>query len=120
MAKFLFVYRRGKNAADNITPEGMQLRMQKWREWISQGVQKGWLLDPGDGLTQEGRVIRAPKVVTDGPFVESKEIVGGYSVVQAETIDDAVELATSCPVLLFGASVEVRCLAGFTIKTDAR
>jgi hypothetical protein len=114
MAKFLFVYRRGKDAADNITPEGMQLRMQKWREWIDKGVQNGWLLEPGDGLTQEGRVIKAPKIVTDGPFVESKEIVGGFSIVQAETIDEAVELAASCPVLLFGASVEVRRLAGFT------
>jgi hypothetical protein len=116
MAKFLFVYRRGKNAADNVTPEGMQLRMQKWQEWISEGAEKGWLLEPGDALTQEGRVIKAPKVVTDGPFVESKEIVGGYSIAQAETIDDAVELAASCPVLLFGASVEVRQLAGFSVK----
>lgn len=114
MAKFLFVYRRDRNAHDNITPEGMQLRMQKWQEWISEGVQQGWLLDPGDGLTQEGRVVKAPRVVTDGPYIESKEIVGGFSMVQAETIDDAVELATGCPVLLFGASVEVRRLAGFT------
>jgi hypothetical protein len=117
MAKFLFVYRRGKDAADNLTPADMQLRQQKWQEWISAGVRKGWLLEPGDALKQEGRVIKAPRVVTDGPFVESKEIVGGYSIVQAETIDEATELAKTCPVLLFGASVEVRGLAGFTQKT---
>jgi hypothetical protein len=115
MAKFLFVYRRDKDTADK-TPERMQLARQKWHEWISEGMQKGWLLEPGDALTQEGRVIRAPKVVTDGPFVESKEIVGGFSIVEAETMDDAVKLAASCPVLLFGASVEVRCFAGFTMK----
>jgi hypothetical protein len=116
MAKFLFVYRRGIDASDK-TPEAMQLASQKWQEWIRAGVQKGWLLEPGDALKQEGRVIKAPKVVTDGPFVESKEIVGGYSIVQAETIEAATDLAKSCPVLLFGASVEVRGLAGFTQKT---
>jgi hypothetical protein len=114
MARFLLVYRRQNNALDNVSPEGMQLRHQKWHEWIRQGLQKGWLLEPGDALTQEGRVIRAPKVVTDGPFIESKEFVGGFSIVEAETFEDAVELAASCPVLQFGASVEVRCFAGFT------
>ena len=116
MARFLFVYRRDKDAADKITPEGWQLRQQKWMEWVRLGIQKGWLLEPGDALTQQGSVIRAPRLVTDGPFIESKEIVGGFSIVQAETLDDAVELAAGCPVLLFGASVEVRCLAGFTLK----
>jgi hypothetical protein len=116
MAEFLFVYRRGENALDSITPEGMQLRMQKWQEWITKGVEQGWLLEPGDGLTQEGRVVKAPRIVTDGPYVESKEVVGGFSIVRAETIDEAAQLATSCPVLLFGASVEVRRLAGFTQK----
>jgi hypothetical protein len=55
-------------------------------------------------------------VVTDGPFVESKEIVGGFSIVQAETIEAAAELAKGCPALLVGGSVEVRCLAGITLK----
>jgi hypothetical protein len=116
MARFLFVYRRDKDAFEKITPEGWQLRQQKWMEWVRAGLAKGWLLEPGDALTPQGRVIRAPTLVTDGPFIESKEIVGGFSIVQAETFDDAVELATGCPVLLFGASVEVRCLAGFTLE----
>ena len=52
------------------------------------------------------------KVVTDGPFVESKEIVGGYSIVQADTIDAAAEIAKGCPGLLGGGKVEVRVFAG--------
>jgi hypothetical protein len=54
-------------------------------------------------------------VVTDGPFVESKEIVGGYSIIQAESLDAAAELAHGCPVLQNGGFVEVRPLAGFSI-----
>ncbi len=116
MAKFLFVYRRGRDVADQMTPEEMQQNMKKWETWMREGFQKGWMLDPGDGLTQEGRVVNARKVVTDGPFVESKEIVGGFSIVQADTIDAAAQIAKGCPNLLAGGSVEVRTLAGYTAK----
>jgi hypothetical protein len=116
MAKFLFVYRGAIDAAARMTPEAMQQHMQKWQTWIVDGLQKGWILDPGDGLTPEGRVVNAKKVVMDGPFVEAKEIVGGYSIVQADTIDAAAELAKGCPGLLAGGSVEVRGLAGLSAK----
>jgi hypothetical protein len=116
MAKFLFIYRRGSAAVDKMTPEEMQQHMQKWHTWIADGLQKGWILDRGDPLTQEGRIVNAKKVVLDGPFVESKEIVGGYSLVQADTIDAAAELAKGCPALLTGGSVEVRPLADFPAK----
>ena len=116
MTKFLFIYRRGADAASKMTPEEMQQHMQKWQTWIGDGLQKGWILDRGDALTQEGRVVNAKKVVLDGPFVESKEIVGGYSIVQADTIEAAAELAKGCPVLLSGGSVEIRPIADFPAK----
>jgi hypothetical protein len=74
------------------------------------------MLDPGDALTPEGCVVNSTKVVTDGPFVESKEIVGGFSIVQAENVRAAAELAKGCPGLLTGGKVEVRRLAGYTEK----
>jgi len=117
MANFLFVYRGKPEAYSKLTPEQMQQNMQKWNDWIAEGFQKGWLVDAGDALTQEGRVVNAKRVVTDGPFVESKEVVGGYSVAQANTIDAAAELAKGCPILLTGGSVEVRPLAGLGKKT---
>ena len=116
MAKFLFVYRGGSDAYAKMTPDEMQQSMKKWETWLGEGFQKGWLLDAGDALTEEGRVVNAKKVVTDGPFVESKEIVGGFSIVQANTVDAAAELAKGCPGLLTGGTVEVRPLAGYTLK----
>ena len=116
MAKFLFVYRGAGEHVAKMTPEEMQQHLQRWEKWIGEGMQKGWMLDPGDGLTQEGRVVSA-KVVTDGPFVESKEIVGGFSIIQADTIDAAARLAKGCPGLLVGGAVEVRPLAGYTTKS---
>jgi hypothetical protein len=116
MAKFLFVYRRASDV--KISPEGMQQRLDRWRDWIHDGLQKGWLLDRGDALAPEGCVIRPSKVVSDGPFVESKEIVGGYTIVQADTIQRAIEIAHGCPVLFFGGSVEVRPLMGLTLDKN--
>ena len=92
MAKFLFVYRSDSDARGKMTPEQMQQSLKKWETWLGEGFQKGWLLDAGDALTAEGRVVHA-KVVTDGPFMESKEIVGGYSIVQADTTEAAAQLA---------------------------
>jgi hypothetical protein len=117
MAKFLFVYRSGKDSRGTMSPEEMQQILQKWHTWIAEGLQKGWMLDPGDALKQEGRVVNAKKVVTDGPFVEAKEVVGGFSIVQAGTLDAAAELAKGCPVFLRGGTVEVRPLEGFNVKT---
>ena len=116
MANFLFVYRGGNDAYAKMTPDEIQQNMAKWGAWIHQALQQGWMVDPGDALTQEGRVVNAKKVVTDGPFVESKECVGGYSIVKADTIDAAAELAMGCPALLTGGTVEVRVLAGLAAK----
>jgi hypothetical protein len=115
MAKFLFVYRNGKDSYGTMTPEQMQQMLQKWSTWINEGQSKGWMVEAGDGLKTEGRVVNAKKVVTDGPFVEAKEIVGGFSIAQAETLDEAAELAKGCPIFLRGGSVEVRPLQGFNI-----
>jgi hypothetical protein len=116
VAKFLFVYRGAGETVAGMTPEEKQQHMRRWEQWITEGMEKGWMLDPGDGLTPEGRVVGA-KVVTDGPFVESKEIVGGFSIVQADTLDAAARLAKGCPGVLVGGKVEVRPLAGYTTQS---
>ena len=117
MSKFLFVYRNGNDAYRHMTAEEMQGQMQKWQTWLSQGIKKGWLLDPGDALKREGRVVNAKRVVTDGPFVEAKDVVGGFSIVKADSLDAAAEWAKGCPVLLVGGTVEVRQLEGFTLPS---
>ncbi len=112
MANFLFVYRGGTDVFAKLPPDEIQQTMQKWNDWIGGALKKGWMVNPGDALGEEGRVVKSQKLVTDGPFVEAKEVVGGYSIVQADTIDAAAELAKGCPALIHGGSVEVRPLAG--------
>jgi hypothetical protein len=113
VAKFLFIYRNSRESMSTMSPEEMQAMLQKWNAWITEGLRQGWMLDGGDGLKKEGRVLKERKVITDGPFVEVKEMVGGYSVVQADTIDAAAEHAQGCPVFIRGGSVEVRELQEF-------
>jgi hypothetical protein len=116
MPNLLFVYRGKTDAGHGMSPEDMQQMMQKWGAWIGEAMQKGWMTNPGDGLLPEGKVVKAKNVVTDGPFVESKECVGGYSVVKADSIAAAAELAKGCPAIFYGGSVEVRTLAGLSEK----
>jgi hypothetical protein len=115
VAKFLFVYRNTSESYGTMSPEEMQQMLQKWNAWITEGLRQGWMLDGGDGLKKEGRVVNGKKVVSDGPFIEVKEIVGGFSTVQADTLDAAAELAKGCPIFLRGGSVEVRPLQGFNV-----
>src|SRR5215831_2803139 len=115
MAKFLFGYRNSSESYGTMSPEEMQQMLQRWTAWITEGLRQGWMLDAGDGLKKEGRVVHAQKVVSDGPFIEVKEMVGGFSLVQADTLDAAAELAKGCPIFLRGGSVEVRPLQGFNM-----
>jgi hypothetical protein len=115
VAKFLFVYRNTSESYGNMSPEEMQQMLQKWQTWMAEGFRQGWMLEAGDGLKKEGRVVNARKVISDGPFIEVKEMVGGFSIVQADTLDAAAELAKGCPIFLRGGSVEVRPLQGYNV-----
>lgn len=110
MAKFLFVY-RGGNDFETMSPEEMQQSMQRWMDWIQGGTEAGWLIDGGDALNPGGAVVNPDLTVTDGPFAESKELVGGYSMVEADSLEAAAELAKTCPMPAAGGTVEVRQLA---------
>lgn len=117
MPKFLFIFRSDNDVHYKMTPEEMQQNHLNWERWLGEGIQKGWVVDAGDGLQAEGRVVNAKRVVSDGPFVEAKEVVGGFTIMKAESIDAAAELAKGCPVLPLGGTVEVRPLWGFAMKS---
>jgi hypothetical protein len=107
MSDFLFLF-RSERTGSNPSPEDMQRSLQKWGEWI-QGLSANGAFKAGEPLDSGGKVVAGPKrVVTDGPFVESKEIVGGYLIVTAKSVDDAAEISKGCPIFEQGGSVEVR------------
>ena len=58
MAKLLFAYRNGSGTYYDMSPEEMQQQYQKWQAWMTEGIQKGWMLDAGHGLQKDGRVVK--------------------------------------------------------------
>jgi hypothetical protein len=108
MKDFLFVF-RGPTPEDlKLSPEDMQASMQKWMTWIQQLNEKG-RYGGGDPLLPAGKTVQGKRpVVTDGPFAEGKELVGGYIIIKAETLEEATELAFGFPDFEQQGSVEVR------------
>jgi len=93
------------------SPEQLQVYMQQYQQWID-GIMAAGKFVGGKGLSTEGKVIKSGRVVTDGPFAEVKESIAGFITIRAVDFDDAVALASACPILNGGGnSVEVRRIA---------
>ncbi len=106
MSDFTFLY-RGRET--NLSPEQMQRTMEKWSAWFKELSAKGHIRDIGQPLEHTGKVIAGKqKTIIDGPFAEAKDVVGGFTLVEAIDLDEAVELSKGCPILEIGGSVEVR------------
>ena len=107
MADYLFLYRGGDQQESEMSPEQMQAHMEKWHQWIGKAMNTGWMDNPGDALLPEGRVVDANKVVTDGPFAESKEHIAGFYIINAADLDDALAWANKV-VAAINHPIEVR------------
>lgn len=108
MEKFMFLFRGGDARKTQQSPEAMQQHMQKWMEWIAELQKKGKYV-AGEPLNVEGKTVTGKKkVITDGPFVEGKEVVGGYFIVNAIDLNEAVQLSKDCPIFDYDGIVEVR------------
>ena len=107
MKDFLYLFKGGDHST--LSPDEMQKHMQEWGAWM-ENLGKAGKFKGGDPLEDGGKIVsgKTNKVVTDGPFPEAKELVGGYLIVQAESVGEAAEMAKGCPGLLFGCTVEVR------------
>src|SRR3954469_2977909 len=92
------------------SPEQMQQMFAAYKAWMDKFKED--ILDMGDKLKSGGRVV-TDSGVADGPFVEAKELVGGYMIVSADSYDGAVEVVRACPAAQMpGASLEIRELTG--------
>ncbi|MBC5820402.1 MAG: hypothetical protein GIX01_00210 [Candidatus Eremiobacteraeota bacterium] len=106
MREFTLLFRGGDQSA---SPETMERRMQKWGAWINELRAGGYVKELGRPLEEGGKVVRAQaKTITDGPYAETKDIVGGFLIVQTDDLAQAAELARGCPILEIGGLVEVR------------
>ncbi|MCZ8355793.1 MAG: YciI family protein [Cyclobacteriaceae bacterium] len=112
MKDFMLIFRNSMREQENFvnqSPEEMDKEMQLWQKWMEKLGANG---SGGEGnpLLPEGKVIRGTKhFVTDGPFIEGKDLVGGYMIIKAKDLEHATQLSLDCPHLAFeDSTVEVR------------
>ena len=108
MKDFLFVFRADYANMPTGTPEQIQEMTKRWMDWVGSIAAQNKLADRGNRLDNSGKVVRSKNVVTNGPYAEIKESIGGYTLIKAESYTDAVELAKDCPIFAMGGNVEVR------------
>jgi hypothetical protein len=92
-----------------LSAEEMQQIAGRWMGW-AKGLMADGKMTEGNPLEASGKIVSGAGglSVTDGPFAESKEAIGGYFLLKVDTLEEAVEIARNCPGLPYGAKVEVR------------
>jgi hypothetical protein len=111
MAKFMLLLYENPAAFRTMSPEEMQTAMEKYMAW----TKKPYTVDSQRLAADAGRVIRpngGRPLVKDGPYSETKEVLGGYYTIEAATYDEAVKLALEHPHVEYGGTVEVRQVYG--------
>jgi hypothetical protein len=119
MTDYLFLFRGGDAAMAKMSPEQLQQNMGKWMAWIEDLTRNG-TFKAGEPLDAKGKVIRGKKqVVTDGPYAESKDLVGGYLIVRAANLAQAADIAKGCPIFENDGSVEIREIRQLHVEKGA-
>jgi hypothetical protein len=116
MDKYMMIFRNtptSEEAFQSMSPEEMQASLEQWNNWIG-GIAAQGKLVASDALQQEGKIVTGvKKVVSDGPYVEGKELVSGYLIMEAADEAEAVEASKGCPIFDIDGSLEVRKLMIF-------
>jgi len=111
MKEFLLIFRRENTGPETaLSPEQLQAMMKPWQDWIGSIAAQNKLVTAGNRLEHDGNVVKPNNVVTNGPYVEIKEAIGGYTIVKAGSLEEATEISKGCPILFVGGSVEVRAI----------
>ena len=110
MPNFVLLLRDATSSFPNLSPEQMQAIVQRYVAWRAKVQQDGRSITGHKLRDNEGRVVSGSGgavKVTDGPFAEAREVMGGLFVIEAASYDEVVELTRDCPHLEFG-TIEIR------------
>ena len=105
----MLIFRGGAVSRPDLSPSELQAHVEKWYRWSDELARQGRARNNGTALDNPGATVRGhERVVTDGPYAESKDLVTGSLIVEAASLEDAIDVARTCPTYEFGGSVEVR------------
>jgi hypothetical protein len=105
MEKFMLIFHGG--IKQDASPADLEANMGKWMAWIEQ-LNKDGRYVAGEPLLPGGKLVTGNKTITDGPYTEGKELVGGYFIMNANDIEEAAEISRSYPDFQYGGTVQVR------------
>ena len=108
-SEYLLLF-RGTLWPKDLSPEEIQNRIVKFTSWF-ECLKSDGKVKSGHPLEHHGKIVTGRNTVVDGPFAESKEAIAGFFIIQAESLEDAVQIAKNCPSLDNGQTVEVRAIA---------
>ncbi len=107
-SKFMLIFRGGAVSRSDLSPSDLQAHVAKWYTWSDELTRRGRHII-GSPLDNLGVTVRGhERMVTDGPYAESKDLVTGSMIIEAGSLKDALEVARTCPTYEFDGSVEVR------------
>lgn len=110
MDEFMMIFRSEYNPSFTPSPEQMQASIKQWQDWIGSIAAQGKFVSTNRLSSVGSKVLKPNLIITDGPYAEIKEIVGGNIIVKANSMDEAVKMAEGCPILHVGGHVEVRAV----------
>lgn len=113
MKEFMMIFIGADYQEIGLSPEQLQERMGRWFAWGDKMSKQGILKGGEALLTASKRVSGPERIVSDGPFVESKELIGGYYTVQAENFNEVIKIAQDYPDYDLGGAVEIREIMKF-------
>lgn len=106
MSKFVLLL-RGEGRWAEMSPSEIEAAMRHYGQWMRDLRAQGRIAE-GEELAPEGKVIGRDGGITDGPFAEGKEGVGGFFIIEAASLDEATQMSRDCPHLSYGGFVEIR------------
>ncbi len=100
---------RGTHWNHGMSPGELQHVMTEFYAWV-EGIRQSGVLRGSQPLMEEGKLVSGAggRAVIDGAFAESKEAIAGYFLLEADSMAAAVQIAQACPILAYGAQIEVR------------
>ena len=105
MEKFMLIFHGGMGP--DASPADMEASMTKWMAWVDKLNKEGKYVS-GEPLLPGGKLVSSPSSATDGPYTEGKEVVGGYFVINAASMEEAVKECKDYPDFEYGGHVQVR------------
>jgi hypothetical protein len=108
MKEFVMLYMAAALPEIKLNTEGNLAVSKEWENWMGGIAAQNQLVSPGKRLGNSGLIVKPGNVITNGPYAEIKEMIGGLSIIRAGSIEEAAEIAKNCPILNVGGSVEVR------------